>query len=1009
MPKKNAAFFFRFILLLIGESYFTQPLRAQLFNFKTYSLDDGLSQSQINCIYEDSRGYLWLGTAGGGLDRFDGKEFKVYEQKDGLCGSIINAVWEDEQHNILVGTEGSKLCKFDGVKFSQIDLSKNKNVKVGPVVFITTDDNGNSLLANGNQLLISSKNGYELLEAKNAANSNQHIQCFYKDSRDIVWIGTNDGLLVLKNHTLLKITDAGSVDHANITSVTEDINGNICVVENHSKFHRIKIVGPSHYQVKEIPFDPVQLPEKTAVTSFHFDRNNQLWIGTANRGLFKFSNNELLNFNESNGLPVDNVQLIFEDKAGVLWFGTSGGGIVKFTNQAFTYFDNQPGMRNPDIFAIDQDRNGNIWVGTSGHGIFRYNGTKVDDLSAASKIGELNVRCIFTDRKNTTWIGTSEGIVLYKNSTFSKYPHPECKNVRALYEDSKGNMWIGTRGNGAFMDDGKSLRHIATDQNLTNENIYSFVQENDSTMWMGSGNGIYRYSNGKILQHLVEGLCNSYAGSLVKDKFNHIWVGTDNCVAVYKDGRFTSFDTKDGLASGTVYLLNVDSLGSIWVGTNKGIDKIVLSEKGEIESIRNYGKNEGFKGIECNSRSTCLDNQGNLWFGTIKGIVKFNPKEELMRQPESPIVQITGVKLFYEKLDPKNYSDSLLPWNSLPYDLHLPYDKNHISFEFSAISKSFPDNMRFSFILQGFDKEWSPPLEMSSATYSNLPPGKYKFIVKAINKDGVVNKEEQEYAFVVLKPFWITWWFITICLIGLIGFIYSYNEFRKRKHERYLSRLEKIIKERTAEIIRQRDENEILLKEVHHRVKNNLQIINSLINIQSDYVTDPKALELFKEILNRIRTISLVHEKLYKSDDYGNINVKEYIHMLVENLIETYSYDDEISLKLDLDVEHFNLNTIIPLGLLLNEIISNSFKYAFTKEKNGILTISLKRIKIQPDIYRLQISDNGAGYDNALFKTENKTLGLELIRILADQLNGKIEKLDQAGTVYQLEFSPLKD
>jgi two-component sensor histidine kinase len=244
-------------------------------------------------------------------------------------------------------------------------------------------------------------------------------------------------------------------------------------------------------------------------------------------------------------------------------------------------------------------------------------------------------------------------------------------------------------------------------------------------------------------------------------------------------------------------------------------------------------------------------------------------------------------------------------------------------------------------------------------------------------------------------------------VIALILAVYFYNLYRKRKHLLYKERLEKIIRERTSEIIKQRDEKEILLKEVHHRVKNNLQIINSLINIQSDYVNDPKAIELFKEIRNRIRTISLVHEKLYKSNDYANINVKEYINMLVENLIETYSIDKNIDLEVDLHVEYFNLNTIIPLGLLLNEVISNSFKYAFNDKKDGVIEISLN--KAENDFYILIIGDNGPGFNKDPFIGESSTLGIELIKILTDQLDGKIQKLNRAGTYYQLEFKPLKN
>jgi two-component sensor histidine kinase len=152
----------------------------------------------------------------------------------------------------------------------------------------------------------------------------------------------------------------------------------------------------------------------------------------------------------------------------------------------------------------------------------------------------------------------------------------------------------------------------------------------------------------------------------------------------------------------------------------------------------------------------------------------------------------------------------------------------------------------------------------------------------------------------------------------------------------------------------------------------------------------------------------LVHEKLYKSEDYGRINVKEYINMLVENLIETYSYNKEIELKLDLEVQHFNLNTIIPLGLLLNEIISNSFKYAFNDVKNGVIEIELHKSNVKEE-YTIIIGDNGKGFNDEVFNNETTTLGLELIKILSNQLNGEIEKIQKPGTHYILKFKPIKD
>lgn len=1005
MPPIKRLKIFLFAFLFAG----ARIAYPQLYNFQTYSLDEGLSQSEVNCIYEDSRGYLWIGTSGGGLNCFDGKTFKVYEEKDGLCGQIVNAVTENKNKDILAAARFGTICQFNGKSFTNLKDADKTGLLAGTADFLCIDDNDNLVLVKSNEIILFDGTNSEKLAIKGDTLKSYIVNCIKKDSRNILWVGTNHGLLVLKNRTLLRITDNPSIDNINITSLAEDKNGMLWAVENQKTFHKIKIVGPSHYQVKATRIDSLKCSDDARISAIHFDLQNQLWVGTQNKGIYKFRNKEdVVNFNQTNGLPVDYINTIYQDLAGNIWIGTSGGGLVKFTNQAFSYFDNLEGFNQKDIFAISADKSNNIWVGTSLHGVYKFDGKKTEKINHPL-LSSTEIRCIYTDSKGIVWLGTTNGIVQYKANVLTPYHYSQIKNIRAIFEDTDGKIFIGTRADYVYIDDGKSLKHITTAEGLYNENVYSFVKDNNGNVCMGTGNGIFIFNGEKVIKHIGGDLCNSYAGSMVKDKFGNLWVGTDNCVGYYNGTSFRNITTEDGLSSGTVYLMNIDNFGNILVGTNKGVDKISLNEKGEIASIRNYGKAEGFKGIECNSRATCVDNEGNLWFGTIKGAIRFSPREELYRERETPHVRVTDVKLFYENVNWNEYSSQLSHWFGLPVNAVLSHDKNHITFYFSAISKSFPEHIRYSFKLDGFDKDWTPFEEINSATYSNLPPGNYYFNVRAENKDGITTETPEALHFRINPPFWTTWWFILLSVLGLVGLLYLYNEFRKHKHQLQKERLEKIIKERTAEIIKKRDENEILLKEVHHRVKNNLQIINSLINIQSDYINEPKATELFREIRNRIRTISLVHEKLYKSEDYGNINVKEYINMLVENLIDTYSFDKKVELKLNLRVEHFNLNTIIPLGLLLNEIISNSFKYAFDDKQEGAI-IEIEMYKTSDvDEFAVVIGDNGVGFDDKLFDNETPTLGLELVKILASQLNGTIEKLNKLGTYYILKFKPLKD
>src|ERR1035437_8433934 len=324
MRKFRINFFLRSHFTLLLFLITTSISFSQSYNFRNYSVDDGLSQSEVNCVFEDSRGYLWIGTMCGGLCRFDGKEFKTYEEKDGLYGQLITSISEDVDHTIWIGNQNGGLCKFNGQRFSNFsDATDKKYLSQTTTKFISVDDNNNTIVGKENTILLFNGKHFEPLKIKGDTLSTFSINCFKKDSRNILWIGTNKGLLVLKNKTLLHITDADYLTNANITSLTEDLNGNLWAIENNSTFYKIKIIGPSHYQVKITKVVSFSLPEQTVISDIHFDvdQQNQLWIATQNKGIFKYSNGILKNYNQKNGLPIADIKNIFEDKSGNLWFG----------------------------------------------------------------------------------------------------------------------------------------------------------------------------------------------------------------------------------------------------------------------------------------------------------------------------------------------------------------------------------------------------------------------------------------------------------------------------------------------------------------------------------------------------------------------------------------------------------------------------------------------------------------------------------------------------------------
>ena len=307
-------------------------------------------------------------------------------------------------------------------------------------------------------------------------------------------------------------------------------------------------------------------------------------------------------------------------------------------------------------------------------------------------------------------------------------------------------------------------------------------------------------------------------------------------------------------------------------------------------------------------------------------------------------------------------------------------------------------------MLEGLNTQWIKTNE-TQITYTNLNPGHYIFKVKAYT-DSPFNYSITQYGFTISTPFWQTTWFYSL-LIALLGFgFYWLLKYRTKYSQLRNKKLEHYVNMRTTEISRQKQEIEYLFKEVHHRVKNNLQVINSLLNLQKIYIDDKKMLEIFQDCQNRIYTMSVIHEKLYENNALSSINFNDYIKNLIKQLVRTYQLDFPVKYHLEVDIDKLDLDTMIPVGLLINEIISNSLKYAFSNNEHDNV-ITFKMTKNEDNSYTMIIGDNGKG-SNIKLDDEFTTFGMELIKMLTEQLHGTIKELPVKGTMYEIIISLAK-
>ncbi len=964
-----------FVIVCLG-------LQAQEANIVQYSISQGLPQSQVNKIFFDSRGMLWSATSGGGISSFDGLNFTTFNESNGLAGNIVLDIEEDNDGRIIC------VSSWGGISF----IENNNVVKI---IKFTDDFNLVNAIekdAYGRIWVVGNKVGYLENDELKFIDTDLTLPFVNKPNirtfSDEIYVTTNNKLIII---------DAISLVEKRVK--TYPYNLNLAINFNDKLYlgtEKNGVIIDDNGTTNQCILPKSKVKSEIDVTDFLVENSSKLWI-TTKSGVYNIDNDIVNYYSEDKGIAEYELTSACFDAQGNVWFGSSGEGLISIVNTPFSFYSKTYGLNKSDNYGILEDEKGRIWVANNEEGIFVKDNNVTHHLTTKNGLASNSVRILKSDNNGNVWAGTKEGLSVisedFKIRNIDSFSGVSIKSI--LINDEE--VYVGTQSKGIWLvSQNNSVRLFSTKI----KNAYSLALDPNHNIVIGTNNGCFIKSNGEYSLR-TEAIKNTFISNITFDRNGNLWVGTDRSISRWDGDHFVNYDISDGLTSDLVYILFSDHEGFLWVGTNKGLDRVSIDANSEISKIKHYGYEEGFKGVEVNSKGYYLKDNGEIFFSTVQGLHKYNPIYDYNYSYNTP-VYISDIKLFLEPVDELKLTGEIRNWFGIPSSLILETNENHLTFDFFAVDYLNPNGVTYTYFLEGFDKQWSPPTSSRYAVYSNLPPGSYKFNVKQYGNDF---SQVASLNFRIKKPpppFYRTFWFLLICLILFIVVVYYFTEYRTAKLKSQQAFLEAKIEERTQLIKESEMEKTVLLQEVHHRVKNNLQIIISLFRLQTHFTDNEEAIDLFKNSQNRIRSMSKIHEKLYETKDLSKVEIKTYVEELVSDLVTSYDINNSVSIKSNIQNCFINLTELTPLALIINEMITNSLKYGLKEIENPEIFISLKQSVVGDTV--LIVSDNGKGFDESIWNNHH-TMGVELIKTLTEQLDGTIELTQDSGhPVYTLKF-----
>ncbi len=888
-----SVFFILLSFLLISRKGASQELS---FYINPVIASNNLSHSTVDCIIEDSKGFIWIGTRSG-LNKFNGYSYTSFENDPGNPNSLVNnnvsALLEDKEGNLWVGTYGG-LSRYTPAtnQFRSFKASGNDSsgLKSNVIEVLLEDREGMIWIGTeaGLQIYNPETDTFSFFRHQDndpGSLSNNSVSSILEDSKGNLWIGTLDGLNFFdrenKSFTRIPLVVPSHTDDDIYTNVVEELlqdrDGKLWIA---TRGGGLFCFSPETGQMQRFlhkPEDPYSLANNT-ILALCEDKTGRIWVGTQHNGLDVYSKETgrftHLNKQKASGQKLfeHSIHALYKDSRDKIWIGTfnAGLGLYDRGKKKLRYYTNdqdEPNSLSHNIVKrFAEDEKGNIWIATDGGGINIFNPeTKAfSHLKAATDKKGLSgnyVTSLIFDKEYNLWATVWAGGLDFLNRKTNQWKHfrynPDdpaslsTVDTYGLYEDSYGDIWVATYGGGLnrFNKETQRFERYLLDEadsgSISANKIKIIYEDSRRNLWIGTeqaGLNLFNRGNKTFKRYQYHenasySLSGNQVANIFEDSRGWLWIATSGGLNRfdYAAERFIVYTEKDGLLSNSLKSIEEDAHGNLWISSNRGLTKF-----NPVNNIyRHFLEVGGLKIKDFIFSSSFKSRTGYMYFGGSNGFHVFHP-DSIEENTFVPPVYLTDFSVFNKSVQAGK--GSLLKKSiHEAEEIVLSYRQSVFSFEFAALNYTTPQLNQYAYMLEGFEENWNYVGTDRKATYTNISPGKYVFRVKASNNDGYWNEKGTSIAVIITPPWWQTTWFRVLAVIAVFLIIIIVDQVRNY-HIRKLNRgLESKVEARTRLIESQKQEIS-----AQHDV---LDHLNRLVS-QKNQELEQKVEERTKELLD---------------------------------------------------------------------------------------------------------------------------------------------------------------